>query len=372
MSAAPNVALPDPETLEETRQAWVRERFAVQIAFLAAFLTAWVGAIGSVVVGVLLNAPSNLIWGVTAFVTVLPVAGMLGTALWHARRFRRGKREALAVLGVRDEWGFVRRGAIWGSASLLAVGVYVSVMVADTRGIWPFLLVMVVAGLMLSLIRRRMDPVFPFWAMALMTGWIWAATGVVAVVALWVPHLAPYVGIAALVLSPFGLPVVLLRESIVRVAGQDSVRGRLAGTLVAFLPPAQQARHAGRSDDALALLMQRLPILRGTVLAEALVEVGLALLEREDPRAESVFAAAAILGPGQVGPFAGLARCLREREPKTALAFAEFAEANAARGMRAADPELVALREALQEETRPRRVAGPEFEAVGAASATAD
>ena len=43
MNVVADLVLPDPETLEETRQAWVRERFGVQVAIMASSLTSSAG-----------------------------------------------------------------------------------------------------------------------------------------------------------------------------------------------------------------------------------------------------------------------------------------------------------------------------------------
>ena len=305
---------------------------------------------GGLVAGLMLNAPVEAVLGVTLFLSLMPFAGALGLALWHARRLRRGKRLALAVLQLPPRRTWVTHLLVWIPSAALGIGIYIAMQLAQEQDlVWPAAVVLLLGGLVLPVIRRIQDPGLPGWAMALMTGWVALSVVLMLGVAQAVPaQFAVIAGLGlAMLLSPFGLPVVLLRDPITRAAGQLSLVGRLAARLVVFLPPAQKARHAGRTDDAMEALLERIPLLYGQVLGEALVELGQMLLDRRDPRAEGVFVAAAEILPGGAGPFAGLARSVRDSRPEWARLYVVFAESNAARGLGSVDPELVALRESI-------------------------
>ena len=339
---------PDPDELIAMRQRWVTERLVHRVAVVALYVVILVNLVAAVLVTIEYSLPQAASFAWMSLLVGLPTAGLFAS-VWRA-----GKTSRSALAAVRKELGLsgVSVARMLWPVLLIAIPFALSPRSADNT---TLAILLVALGAIGAIVRRRNDPSMPLWGQIFVGSWI--ALGGVWVVAL-VPAFGAFaalqIGVAWISLAPFGMPLLLARNLVVRLAERGDRLGKLAKLWAIFLPPAQAARVRrieGAPSEALALLQSKLALsLRGATLGEALTETGEALLDLGDPRAVGLFSAAARVIPGDPRPFVGLARSLRSSSPERALAYARFAESNAERRIASVDPSVPALRREIEAE----------------------
>ncbi|MCB9677127.1 MAG: hypothetical protein H6737_18565 [Alphaproteobacteria bacterium] len=342
-----SVELPDPEALETVRQEHVRERFVHRVGVMALTVVLYVNLTGGAIGGVLygFGPLSSVLIG--AALAGLPLVGLLALNR-RAQRHERAARETIAwLLGSRVESGWPTRLATLSASVLVGLGVVLALRYDMARA---GSLAFVGFGIVAPFLRKRNTPEIPTWAMAVMGAWI--AGGGLFVLLMPTARVGFNVATVWLIVAPFGLPLFLLRNRLVEWAGQEGSLGNVARVLAAFLPTAQTARlrrEAGDVDGSLAAMQAQFtrPLAR-QLLFDAVLEVSETLLALGDPRALPAFAALARIAPSDPRPFTGLARVLRSEDPERALAYARFAEENAARTLSGGDAAVTALRESIE------------------------
>ena len=344
-------ALPDPEVLVDTRQRWVTERFATRVVVVVLYAALFVNLTGVGTVAIAYRWSQPVLIASLGIAAALPTIGMI-VAVWaNTRRSRTALAAAREVLGLEASATYPQWVAFVALVGVALLGFYAQQQVGNA-GYAAFFAALGAWG---ASVRRWQDPATPAWGLAFMTGWMWLGAGwMVAFVPAAGADLAFQIGVWWVILAPFGLPLLVFRKAVVRLSERPDRLGAVMRAWAVFLPPAEAAkvrRLQGEAQDALALLQERLRRrLWGWALRDALLEAGEILSDLEDPRTAALFAAAAEVSPDDARPFVGLARAIRGSDLERAIAYARFAEENAARALSASDPAIAALREELERE----------------------
>ncbi|MEZ4320645.1 MAG: hypothetical protein R3F61_24395 [Myxococcota bacterium] len=342
--------LPDPAELESLRQAYTREQLVRRVGLLALtgvlYVNLFGGALGAIVYG---YGPVGA-GAISMLTAALPFVGIVLLNRWAQRHHRHAAEDVRAALGIRARDRGLATLAFFGLASVVPAIGWV---------LWGWEMSTLVAAAYIALgvlgpaFRRLRNPELPVWALVALGVWSVIGGG-------WVLALRPVfgdggemlAGVVWMALMPMGLPAWALRHRLVSWSRRDGRIGQVARAWGVFLPPAQAAqltRESGDLDGALASLTRSLETPQPLRLfAETLLELGDTLLSRGDPRAPEVFGACGRAVPADPRPFAGLARALASSDRERALAYARFAEDNAARQLSGGDPAVTALRASLE------------------------
>lgn len=341
----PASTLPHPDDLEPIRQRAATEAFATRVGKGVLVLALYVNLVGSSVAALLGSSVGLAVaYGVVG--VGLPAAGLIALSLWSRRRVTAALREVRALLGVQvrsDRLGWVAL------AGLAALGVGLSSWKDASFALGG---VLIAIGPVAFVLRRRTLAGAPTWAIALLAGWPVVAGALILGLTPWLGDGALIVGGGFLLATPGGFVGRALRTPVSRLAERDDAWGRRARALSPLLPAADAARVVRRDQGASAayeaLVDQLARPLPQLAAGECLCEIGACLSDLGDARATEVLAAAARVLPADPRPFAGLARALAGSDRPLALAYAVFAEQNAARTLAGADAEITELRASLE------------------------
>jgi hypothetical protein len=340
--------LPDPDQLESTRQTEVAHAFGARVANVLMIAALYVNITG-VVIGATLSQLTNAGLIVSVLLgALLPVIGLIGVQWVRLRRARQAAHRARDLLQITP-FGEAPGRIAW--LAIIVAGLGGAFLPVPNAWVACALLALAVLG---PLVRRRRAPETPTWVLGLLGGWV-AVAALLAVVMVPVtgPKYAGALALTWLICAPFGFPAALLRGPLTGLMSRTDALGGLARAVAPLLPPAQGASALRESGDPNAALSRLKPALAGDQrvipLGECLLEAAACLTAIGDPRAVPILGCAAHVLPADPRPFVGLARALAVTDPDRALAYARFAEANAARAsfLGGADDARV-LREQLE------------------------